>query len=78
MHMCIPSRVWHVHCMSAQILSIEEQLLAGQHAYCTSYLCKEVGFFDDWRLMGDYRSAKIYISLAVCIQRLEAIKLTSR
>ena len=54
------------------------QLLAGQHAYCTSYLCKEVGFFDDWRLMGDYRSAKIYISLAVCIQRLEAIKLTSR
>ena len=45
---------------------------------CSSYLCTQIGYFDDWRLMKEYKSTKIYISLCVCIQLFKVIKFTSQ
>ena len=41
---------------------------------CTSALCTNVGYFDDWELMDAMRSAKLYLSMCVCIQLLKMIK----
>ena len=39
-----------------------------------SHLCEEVGYYDDYLVMGTVRDAKIYLSLCVCIQLLKIIK----
>ena len=41
---------------------------------CESYLCKEVGYYDDWELMGAAGDTKLYLSLCVCIQMLKVLK----
>ena len=41
---------------------------------CDSVLCQTVGYRDDWMLMETLRSAKLYLSLCVCIQLLKLIK----
>ena len=47
--------------------------------YCATHrLCYEVGFFDDWRVMGTVRNAKLYLSLCVCIQLLKIIKFANQ
>lgn len=43
-------------------------------ADCSSYLCSQVGYFDDWRLMSEFRSAKLYLSICMCIQLLKILK----
>merc|ERR1719487_729118 len=40
-------------------------------------LCWTAGFRDDWRVMSTARTAKIYLSLCVCIQLLKIIKFTN-
>ena len=40
-------------------------------------LCAEVGYVDDWQVMGESRDAKMYLSLCVCIQLLKLIKFTN-
>ena len=58
------------------------QIHAVQHSIryqdCAGYMCTEMGYFDDWRLMNEYRSTKKYISLCVCIQLFKVIKFTSQ
>ena len=44
------------------------------NAPCTSYMCTEVGYFDDWKVMGAFRDSKIVLSLCVCIQLLKILK----
>ena len=44
---------------------------------CSSYLCTEVGYFDDWRLMNSFRQCKTYLSLCVCIQLFKCLKFAS-
>ena len=46
-------------------------------ADCSSYLCKDVGYFDDWQLMGSFRTCKTYLSLCVCIQLFKCLKFAS-
>ena len=41
---------------------------------CESELCEHVGYRDDWELMVTIRSAKLYLSLCVCVQLLKIIK----
>jgi len=45
---------------------------------CSSFLCEEVGYFDDWRLMSEYRNMKQFLSLCICIQLLKVIKLAAQ
>jgi hypothetical protein len=47
------------------------------HPDCSSYLCAEAGYFDDWRLMAEFSQAKLYLSLCVCIQMLKLLKFAS-
>jgi hypothetical protein len=44
---------------------------------CSSYLCQQVGYFDDWELMGSFRTCKTYLSLCVCIQLFKCLKFAS-
>ena len=41
---------------------------------CTSYLCAQVGYYDEWELMGAFRDAKTLLSLCVCIQLFKILK----
>jgi len=41
---------------------------------CSSYLCADVGYFDDWLAMGLFRNAKLYLSLCLCIQFFKILK----
>jgi len=45
---------------------------------CSSYLCDQMGYFDDWKLMAEYRDAKKYLSLCICIQLFKVIKYLSQ
>ena len=45
---------------------------------CSSYMCAEVGYFDDWKLMSTFRNAKMYLSLCVCIQLFKILKFASQ
>ena len=47
------------------------------HRDCSSILCRDLGYFDDWQLMMDYRNTKKYISLCICIQLFKVIKYLS-
>ena len=40
-------------------------------------LCMTTGYRDDWRVMSTSRTAKLYLSLCVCIQLLKIIKFTN-
>jgi len=40
-------------------------------------LCTTTGYRDDWRVMSTSRTAKLYLSLCVCIQLLKIIKFTN-
>jgi hypothetical protein len=44
---------------------------------CSSYMCEQVGYFDDWKLMKTMRSAKMYLSLCVCVQLFKILKFAS-
>ena len=48
--------------------------LRRSHGVCASAVCHNVGYFDDWELMDTVRTAKLYLSLCVCIQLLKIIK----
>ena len=41
---------------------------------CESYLCSQVGYWDDWRVMRDSSDTKFWLSLCVCLQLLKMIK----
>ena len=49
-----------------------------RHTPCTSYLCKDVGYFDDWKVMAEFRLAKMLLSLCVCVQLLKVLKFASQ
>ena len=75
------SDVWNVmdwanfffyYLVFAQVRAVNDNLTPK----CDSYLCSEVGYFDDWRLMGEYRQAKLFLSLCVCIQLFKILKFT--
>ena len=55
------------------------QQLAANEAFesCTSKLCLEFGFLDRWEVMETAASAKLWMSLCVCIQLLKIIKFTN-
>jgi len=44
---------------------------------CDSPLCTNVGYYDDWELMREARSAKTFLSLCVCIQLFKVLKFAS-
>ena len=46
----------------------DETPIAPSHPDCSSYLCQETGYFDDWQTMVQFRTTKMYLSLCVCIQ----------
>ena len=48
--------------------------LEDDNSDCVAPLCMTVGYRDDWKLMDTLRSAKMYLSLCVCIQLLKIIK----
>ena len=54
-------------------LLLAEQAAAGA---CEpgAIFCERVGYRDDWERMDTVRSAKLYLSLCVCIQLLKLIK----
>ena len=54
------------------------EMATPEHQPCTSSLCVEVGFFDDWRVMGAFRHAKLLLSLCVCIQLLKVLKFAAQ
>ena len=60
-------------------LSLMVQQLAANEAFesCTSKLCLEFGFLDRWEVMETAASAKLWMSLCVCIQLLKIIKFTN-
>ena len=39
---------------------------------CSSYMCRDAGYFDDYKVMSEYRAMKLYFSLCVCIQLLKS------
>jgi len=41
---------------------------------CTSYMCAQVGYWDDWKVMGEFRNTKIFLSLCVCIQLFKMLR----
>ena len=45
---------------------------------CSSYLCRDVGIFDDWLAMGTYRDCKLFLSFCVCIQLFKILKFASQ
>ena len=44
---------------------------------CTSEVCSSTGYFDDWKLMSEYKETKTFLSMCVCIQLLKILKFTS-
>ena len=58
----------------AQLSAVEHSAL---HPECSSAMCRDAGYFDDWQLMGEYRQAKLFLSLCVCIQLLKVLKFAS-
>ncbi|KOO31405.1 polycystic kidney disease protein-2 [Chrysochromulina tobinii] len=58
-----------------QVLIVERLLKARD---CEgSYLCRELGYFDDWQLMGEYRWLKELFSFNLCVQLLKVAKYSS-
>merc|ERR1719359_861021 len=53
-------------------LALAHAAAAGECA--GSLLCERIGYFDDWQRMDTLRTAKLYLSLCVCIQLLKLIK----
>jgi len=45
-----------------------------ENTACTSYICGEVGYFDDWKVMSAFRDAKTTVSLCVCIVMFKILK----
>ena len=41
---------------------------------CTSQLCTEIGYFDDWEVMSNFKTMKTLLALCVCIQLLKILK----
>ena len=44
---------------------------------CGSVICNQFGFFDIWEVMHTARTAKLFMSVCVCIQLLKIIKFTN-
>ena len=47
---------------------------AARNPDCSSYLCSEVGYFDDWDAMVSFRDTKTSLALCMCIQLLKILK----
>ena len=47
-------------------------------ACAASHLCRHIGYYDDWQLMGEYRTLKQFLSICLSIQLLKIIKFTSQ
>ena len=58
-----------------QVLAVHNSI---KNPDCSSYLCDKMGYFDDWKLMAEYRDAKKYLSLCICIQLFKVIKYLSQ
>jgi len=50
----------------------------GPNLDCSHYLCAEVGYFDDWRVMVSFRKAKMFLSLCLCIQLFKILKFAAQ
>jgi len=48
-----------------------------EHPDCSSFLCNNIGYFDDWRIMLEYRRTKQWLSLCVCLQLFKITKFTA-
>jgi len=48
-----------------------------EYTPCTSYLCREVGYFDDWKVMITFKQTKLCLSLCVCIQLFKILKIAA-
>ena len=57
-----------------QLLAVDEAQL---NPDCSSYMCRDAGYFDDYKVMSEYRTMKLYFSLCVCIQLLKILKFAS-
>ena len=77
------SNIWHLmdwvnylifFLVYAQVGAVDAAL---HNPDCSSYVCSTLGYFDDWRLMGEYRTMKQYLSICVCIQLFKITKFTS-
>ena len=64
-----------------QVVSVQSLIGRGadlsEPLCAASYLCRHVGYFDDWRLMGEYRLLKQFLSLCLSVQLFKIIKFTS-
>ena len=64
-------------CMACvQVLAVDAAVQS-RESDCASYLCQDVGYFDDWRLMDAFRKTKQFLSLCVCVQLFKITKFTS-
>jgi hypothetical protein len=45
-----------------------------ENAGCASYMCSQVGYFDDWKVMKAFSDAKTALSLCVCVQLFKVMK----
>ena len=59
----------------AQVLTVAS--LEESQPRCNSYLCTKVGYYDDWEIMSEFRTTKLYLSLCVCIQLFKVLKFAS-
>ena len=57
-----------------KLLDVQDALV---NPDCTSYMCRDAGYFDDYKLMGEYRTMKLFYSMCVCIQLLKILKFAS-
>ena len=59
----------------SETLRLNERDKSGAH--CTSRLCTEFGYYDLWEVFNTARTAKLYMSICVCIQLLKIVKFTN-
>jgi len=45
-----------------------------ENAGCASYMCSQVGYFDDWKVMKAFSDAKTALSICVCVQLFKVMK----
>jgi hypothetical protein len=45
-----------------------------ENAGCASYMCSQVGYFDDWKVMNAFSDAKTALSICVCVQLFKVMK----
>mmetsp|Transcript_32381 Transcript_32381/g.84941 ORF Transcript_32381/g.84941 Transcript_32381/m.84941 type:complete len:503 (-) Transcript_32381:290-1798(-) len=58
----------------SQVCSVHAAILEED---CSSFLCSKLGYFDDWKVMDEYRRTKQYLALCVCLQLFKITKFTA-